>query len=238
MVNSKRSKVWAEFTNVFVNSAHVIIIKDEYKRGRLMRKFDTTVPFDPGFSAISFSFIENIEVAKREFSQLKVSHQKKFWLMKYEPVIVEFIEKSTAFYLGCMLWGSFIHFRFKDSPKAITGNTTDELNTVELKELDCATEAKAILEYIKSFDRDCKYFLGRSAKIAPVIKEILENYVEFAGINNNFIGVKTTNDIKIPNAFTHFEKMTPEQLDELCQNIYSVIDSNKIENLLKISLQS
>lgn len=215
-----------------------ILINVTSELGVYMQKFDTTVPFDPGFSSISFSFSENIQVAKHEFFQLKASHQKKFWLIKYEPVLVEFIEKSTAFYLGCMLWGAFIHFRFSQSPKAITGNTTDELNAAELKELDCASEAKAILEYIKSFERDCKYFLSRSARITPQIIEILENYIEFARINNNFIGVKTTSDIKIPKAFTHFEKMTQEQLDELCENIYSVIESNKIEDLLKIKLEA
>lgn len=199
-----------------------------------MHKFDTTVPFDPGFSAISFSFSENIEVVNREFAQLKANHQKKFWLSKYEPVIVEFIEKSSAFYLGCMLWGSFIHFRYKDDPKQITGNTTENLSEAELKDLDCGVEAKAILEYIKKLDRDCKYFLNRSAKVAPEVKEILDNYVEFACINNNFVGVKTTADIKIPQAFTHLEKMTNEQLDQLCEKIYSVIESNKIEKLFEI----
>lgn len=201
-----------------------------------MHKFDTTVPFDPGFSAISFSFSENILVAQQEFAQLKANHQKKFWLIKYGPVIVEFIEKSSAFYLGCLLWGSFIHFRFKDEPRQISGNTTESLSEQELKELDCAIEAKAILEYIKKFDRDCKYFLSQNAKIAPEINEILENYIEFANINNNFIGIKTTSDIKIPKAFKNIEKMTNEQLDELCEKIYSVIESNKIEKLLEIQL--
>lgn len=201
-----------------------------------MHKFEKIVPFDPGFSSISFSFIENIAVATQEFSQLKANHQKKFWLAKNEPVIVDFINKSSAFYLGCMLWGAFIHFRFKDSPKEISGNTTLELNETQQQELDCASEVKAILEYIKSFDRDCKYFINRGAKITSEIKEILENYIEFASINNNFISTKKTNDIKIPKAYSHFEKMTKEQLDELCEKIYSVIQSNRIEDLLEINL--
>lgn len=201
-----------------------------------MHKFEKTVPFDPGFSSISFSFIENITVATQEFIQLKANHQKKFWLAKYEPVIVDFINKSSAFYLGCMLWGAFIHFRFKDSPKEISGNTTLELSEAQQQELDCAKEARAILEYIKSFDRDCKYFINRSAKIAPQIKEILENYIEFASINNNFISTKMTSDIKIPKAYIHLEKMTEEQLDELCEKIYLVIESKRIEDLLKIKL--
>lgn len=201
-----------------------------------MHEFDNSVPFDPGFSSISFSFTSNIEVANSEFALLKATHQKKFWLTKYEPVIVEFINKSSAFYLGCMLWGAFIHFRFKNNPKEISGNTTLELNEAELQQLDCAQEVKSILEYIKSFDRDCKYFLNHPANIPPEIEGILENYIEFADINNNFIGVKMTSDIKIPKAYSFFENLAQEQLDELCDKIYAVIESNKIEDLLKISL--
>lgn len=198
-----------------------------------MQKFDKTVPFDPGFSNLSFSFIENIKVANQEFAKIKVNHQKKFWLTKFEPVIVEFINKNAAFYLGCILWGAFIHCRFKNEPKEISGNTTKELNEQELQVLDCAQEAKFAIEYIKSFDRDCKYFLNRSAKIPQPVKEIFENYVEFVQINDNFKNTFKTSDVKLPKVVENFEKLTNEQLDELCKEIYSAIDSNKIEKLLK-----
>lgn len=201
-----------------------------------MRDFKKTVPFDPGYSALSFSFMENILIAAHEYNAMKAPHQKKFWLTKSEPSLVEFIEKSTAFYLGCILWGGFIHYKFKDSPKEITGNNTEGLSKQELVELDCASEAKAILEYIQSFDRDCKYFIKRPAKISPKIKEFLNSYIEFAQINNNFIGVNKTSDIKIPKAFVCFEKLTEKELDKLCEEIYSAIDAKKIENLLKIEL--
>lgn len=199
-----------------------------------MKNFDKSVPFDPGFSAISFSFIENIVTANQDFNSLKASHQKKFWLTKFESTLIEFINKSTAFYLGCILWGGFIHYRFKDEPKEISGNNTLGLSEEELQELDCAIEAKAILRYVESFDRDCKYFLKRPAKTPALITEILENYIEFAGINNNFIGINETNDIKIPKAIDHFKNLSDEQLDVLCEKIYSAIESNKIENLLEL----
>lgn len=199
-----------------------------------MKQFKDTVPFDPGYSKISFSFIENIEIAKKEYGSLKANHQKKFWLTKSEPTLVDFINKSAAFYLGCMLWGSFIHYRFKEEPKEISGNNTAGLSEEELQELDCAVEVKSILEYIKSLDRDFKYFINRPAKISPIIKEILESYVEFAKINNNFINVNKTDEVKPPKAFAHFKKLTNKQLDSLCGKIYECIESNKIENLLEI----
>lgn len=199
-----------------------------------MENFDKTVPFDPGFSGISFSFIGNIETAKQDYNSLKANHQKKFWLMKFEPIITEFISKSSAFYLGCILWGGFLHYRFKNSPKEISGNNTFAMSTEELKNLDCAIEAKAVLQYIESFNRDCKYFLNRKAKIPDFISEILNSYIEFAQINNNFININNTKDIKVVKAAEHFKDLSDEQLDNLCKNIYKTIESSKIENLLEL----
>jgi len=199
-----------------------------------MEKFKETIPFDPGFSKISFSFIENIQTANQEFKKLKSNPQKKFWLTKFEPTIIEFINKNTVFYLGCMLWGGFIHYRFKDKPKEISGNNTANLSKEELQELDCAIEVKASLEYIKNFERDCKYFLNRSAKISPLINEILENYIEFAQANDNFKNTYKTSDIKTPKAIEHFQKLTMDELDSLCEKIYSTIESNRLEDLLEI----
>ena len=200
-----------------------------------MKKFENSVPFDPGFSPISFSFIGNIEPILAEYSKLKANHQKKFWLVKNEATIVDFISNSTAFYLGCMLWGAFIHYRFKNSPKLIDGNNTLKLREEDLKDFDCAYEAKVMLEYIKTFNRDCKYFMDRPSKVAENLNEILEDYIDFAKINNNFIGIKRTDEIKIPVKFQKIEKLSDVQLDKLCEKIYTCINSVKISDLFKIS---
>lgn len=196
--------------------------------------FSKSVPFDPGYYKISFSFMEQILILTSTYNQLKVHHQKKFQLTRLEPYILELINKSTAFYLGCILWGGFIHFRFKNDPKEITGNNTQDLSEKELQKLDCGTEAKAILEYIKEHDRDCKYFLGRNAKIPNDIPEILNCYIEFAKTNENFIKTYNTKDIKIPDCIKHFGNLSQNELDELCEKINEAIDSNKIENLLEL----
>lgn len=199
-----------------------------------MKNFDKAVPFDPGYSKISFSFSQHIAHLTSTYNQLRASHQKKFLLTQIESSILDLIEKSAAFYLGCMLWGAFIHYRFKHAPIIIVGNNTIGLSSQELKELDCAAEAKFILEYIQNFDRDCKYLLKRPCKVSPFIKEILTNYIEFAKLNNNFINIKKTDKIKLPQALSHFDDYKNDQLDSLCDKIYSIIDSGKIESLLEI----
>lgn len=199
-----------------------------------MKNFDKTVPFDPGYSKISFSFTQHIGYLTKTYNQLRASHQKKFLLTQIESQALDLIEKSSAFYLGCMLWGAFIHYRFKHAPAEILGNNTTNLSGEELQELDCAAEAKLILQYIENFDKDCKYFLKRPSKVSPLIKEILTNYIEFAKLNNNFININKTNEIKIPQILSHFDNLTNKQLDDLCEKIYTIIDSGKIDALLEI----
>ncbi|MFA7658480.1 MAG: hypothetical protein WCY19_03510 [Candidatus Gastranaerophilaceae bacterium] len=199
-----------------------------------MKKFNKTVPFDPGYSKTSFSFAEQISCLTGAYNKTKAPHQKKFQLNRLEPLILDLINKSVAFYLGCMLWGGFIHERFKREPKEILGNSTKNLSEKELQEIDCSAEAKFIFQYIESFDRDCKYFLKKPANISAFIPEILRSYVEFANINKNFVNINKTDEIKLPGVLSHFGTLTNNQLDALCEKIYEIIDSGKIETLLEL----
>lgn len=199
-----------------------------------MKDVSKSVPFDPGYYTISFSFLEQIYPLIENYNQIKVPHQKKFQLTRIEPLILSLINKSSAFYLGCMLWGGFLNQRFKNPPKEISGNNTLNLSAKELQELDCGAEPKIILEYIKEFDRDCKYFLKRPSTISDFIPEILNSYIEFAKNNENFVKIIYTSDIKLPKELEHFKKLSNSQLDELCEKIYEAIGSNKIEKLLDL----
>lgn len=197
-----------------------------------METFKDKVPFDPGYSAIYVPIIGDIEAFAQEYSKLKASHQKKFWLVKFEPQVINLIEKNSAFYLGCMLWGGFLHFRFPN--KEITGNATANISEEELAKFDCAEEVKIVLNFIKNLDRDCVYLLKRHSKVSKFTREILENYVEFAQENENFIDTKNTNDIKIPEVVEHFKGLSPEKLDELYVKIKNVIATSNSNALLDI----
>jgi len=199
-----------------------------------MTNFENTVPFDPGYSKISFSFLSNIDYVMGDYYQLKNINQKKFKLSQLENSILSMINKSAAFYLGCQLWGGFLSSRFKDSPKEISGNYSANLSGDQIDELDYAIETKYILEFIENFDKDCKYFLKKPAKISKTAVEILKSYNEFAKLNNNFIGIIKTSDIKLPKTLDHFKALTNEQLDSLHEKIMAAIESGKIENLLEI----
>lgn len=199
-----------------------------------MQDFEKNVPFDPGYSKISFSFLSNIDFVMGDYYQLKTPHQKKFKLMQIEKSVRDLIIKSTAFYLGCLLWGGFLSSKFKDDPKEITGNYAEKLTEEEAKEVDYSTETKFILQFVESFEKDCRYHLKKSAQIPSVITEILKNYNEFVQLNSQFRGIKKTSDIKLPKALAHFSKLSEKQTDELYDKIMSTIESGKIEGLLEI----
>ena len=118
-----------------------------------MTNFENTVPFDPGYSKISFSFLSNIDYVMGDYYQLKNINQKKFKLSHLEISILSMISKSAAFYLGCQLWGGFLSSKFKDGPKEISGNYSANLSGAEIDELDYAIETKYILEFIENFGR-------------------------------------------------------------------------------------
>lgn len=199
-----------------------------------MQNFDKSVPFDPGYSAIAFAFMNEIDYLTQKFCSVRNPNQKRFELARIEKTLVDIINKSSAFYLGCMLWGGFLHSRFKDSPKPIEGNHADDMTEEEKQNADCAFEVKSLLDFIKTFDRDCKYFLKHPAKIEAKTIEILESYIEFAQINNNFIETKLTSDVMIPKNLAHFDSLSAQDLDRLCEKIYNIIDSKDIEKLLEI----
>jgi len=199
-----------------------------------MERFKDNVPFDPGYTVISFSFIENISYLTQDYETSKAPHQRKFKLSQLEPKILELIIKSTAFYLGCMLWGGFIHCKFKNEPKEITGNHTQKLSEEEKKALNCAEETEFTLKYIEKFDRDLKYFLKKSANLPAILNKILKSYKEFAELNQNFVNISKTSDIKLPKVLEHFKDLTDGQLDELYSKIMEAIDSRKIEKLLEV----
>src|SRR5574344_198982 len=199
-----------------------------------MQKFNKTVPFDPGYKVLSFPFMGSVDMLNQQFSALKANHQKKFWLIKNEYKIVDFIRKNTAIYLGCMLWGAFLAYRFKKNPIEIVGNNTVGLSKEALQNLDCASEVKFALEYIKLLERDMKYYVGKSFKIDNIIPEILENYIEFNEINDNFKEIKFTNQVLLPKRFEHFSNFSENDLDILCEKIFDAISHVSHEDILNL----
>mgnify|MGYP004537875419 FL=1 len=176
-----------------------------------------TVAFDPGYAKNISSFINNIEYIYAEINKFKNLGQKKFKFKTYYPQILALIEQNIAFYLGCLLWATYV-----SSQKGckLTGNNCLGLEYNEDIELE---EVNYIIEFIKHFNKDTKYYLNIPFEIESYKMNILETYKDFARLNKGFVDSKTSDDIKLPN-----QLKTPDENG--IQTIFDTITKDVVPN--------
>jgi hypothetical protein len=199
-----------------------------------MVNFEKSVPFDPGFGPNVYDIAENVQAVAFEISKYKSPHQKKFQFSRFEPVLVNLINNNAGFYLGCILWGAYIHFRFKDNPKEISDNAYLDISDEEIININFTQNIDFIINYLPKFNKDCKYFLGKPSRVDKDLIKILENYREFVLLNNGFLRTTDTSNIKIPKDYNYLETMSSEELDLLYNKIEAVIKTGKLEDILNL----
>jgi len=197
-------------------------------------QIDNKVPFDPGFSEFSVNVPDEAMLILDEISKLKQLHKKKYEFQKLEINLTPLIKNCAAIYLGCILWGSYLHNRYKADPKEISGNVIKEMSEDQRGNIDYDGEINLIIELINRLDRDSKYYLKKPGKISRDVISYLEAYREFCRLNKNFTELNCTDGIKLPETTAHFENYDEQKLDELKDLIENIINSKKIENLLEI----
>ncbi len=192
---------------------------------------DEKVSFDPGFSEFSIRFPVEIPQILSEIAELKSLHRKKFEFQRIEARLIPIIKSSAYIYLGCILWGSYLHYRYRENPREITGNIAKETEAPP----DYVKEMDFVLNALEELDGASKYYLRRPSGIGSNINGYFRAYREFVDLNNGFTTMETTSDIKIPEGFRYFESYTDEALEELREKIYKIINSGKIESLAGLS---
>lgn len=151
-----------------------------------------TVAFDPGYGQHLTSFINNIEYMYSEVNKFKNLGQKRFKFKTFYPQILTLIEQNIAFYLGCMLWATYV---VSQKGCELTGNHClgQEYNEeLELQEINYMSE------FVKWFGKDTKYYLNIGYELDKEKQEIIDIYKEFAKMNEGFVNAKTADDIKLP----------------------------------------
>lgn len=180
--------------------------------------------FDPGFFTCLTSFPSNIELLYSELNSVKNFAQKKIqFLMTYKRVN-DLLNAHTGFYAGCMFWGAYL--KTLGSEK-IENNPF--LNQEYNKELSLS-ELNYMLDFIKKFDRDTKYYMGKPFKFDEKKMHILETYIEFLDLNKGFSNVDTTDKIQLTGKLTELSK---EEIEKIEQKIQDVIHTGKVEELLE-----
>lgn len=171
---------------------------------------ENTVLFDPGYGKYLSSFIANINVTYSNMAKFKNINQRKFLFQKIYSQIVDIINQNSAFYLGCLLWATYVH---SIKGAELSGNLCLGGEYDEDKELQ---ELKFMIEFIKSFSRDTKYYLNKEYSFPEYKMDVLNIYIEFSKLNKGFVSSKSSDDIKLP---TILKTPTKENI----QKIYDVI---------------
>lgn len=191
------------------------------------------VPFDPGYSDIAVEFPTEVNDFLDEIATLKQNHQKKFAFVNLENQIVPLVKNSAAFYAGCVVWGSYLFWKYKEDPREIEGNNVLSLSEEDKDKFAGNQPVDFILDFIDGFDKSAKYYLKRSSRIPRDCVKYFEVYKKFAELNNYFKNLKYTNEIKLPEETAHFENYDEQKLEKIKDKIYEVINSGKLETLLE-----
>lgn len=159
------------------------------------------VPFDPGIAQFAPCFSQEVEYYMSQVLATKAVHQRKFKFQIVQPQIFASFEKIVGFYSGCLLWAYFIKNSEKGAEKEITGNNFFGRDVLNSEDFDFLYEIDFLINYFEKYQKDVKFFLGKTVQLDENWLIIAKTYREFLELNNNFVQTKTTNDLKIPEQF-------------------------------------
>ena len=188
--------------------------------------FDNGAQFDPGFVQHMSAFVPNIEYVYAGLNRLKNFTLKKNQFKMYYPKIQSLLKNYLGFYLGCILWATYISHL---DEKPILNNLCFG---GEYSEKETLSEVDFIMDYIEQLKKDVKYYTGQDFTIDENSINILNAYREFLIANKGFVETKTTKDIKLP---TNLKTPSDKDLEEILSGIEKVIDNGKLYELFPLA---
>lgn len=185
----------------------------------------TNALFDPGFSKLLLSsFSYNIELLYIDLNRVKNFGQKKTQFILTFQKGKSLFDIYLGFYLGCMLWGACL--KSMGSEK-IEGNPFIDK---EYKREDSLEEINYMKDFVKRFDRDSKYYLGKPFKVDENKLKVLDLYEQFIDGNGGFVNTDTTDKIQLVGKLN---ELSEQDVKDIYEKIQEVINSNKLEDLLE-----
>ena len=183
------------------------------------------VQFDPGFIQHMSAFEPNIEYVYRSLNSCRNFNQKKMQFKMFYPKIQSLLKNYLGFYLGCILWAVYIKSL---GEKPITGNLC---YGGEFSENETLEEVDFIKSYIEQLKKDTKYYLNQNFLIDEESLKVLDVYREFLKVNEGFVKVQTTTDVKLPESL---KTPTSDDLQEILAEIENVIENGKLHELFRL----
>lgn len=184
--------------------------------------------FDPGYSQYLMPFSQNIDAAYNVLLSIKLPKQRKFKFQMLYPQLLKLLEHTVSFYLGCLLWASFISKNFQNQPKNILDNAYFEKSVDEEQML---FDVNYAIKYIEKLKKDCQYYLGKNCNIPDEWGQVLAVYKNFLTMNNFLVNAKTTADIILPNCI---KDLSQSELETILKTIEQVVSTGKLKDLFRI----
>ena len=180
--------------------------------------------FDPGFSKLLLSsFSYNIEILYIDLNRVKNFGQRKTQFILTFQKGKSLFDVYLGFYLGCMLWGACL--KAMGSEK-IEGNP---FIGGEYKREQSLEEINYMRDFVKKFDKDSKYYLGKPFKVDENKLKILDLYEQFIDLNGGFVNTDTTDKIQLAGKLN---ELSETEIEDINEKIQDVITNNKLEDLL------
>lgn len=181
--------------------------------------------FDPGYSQHLVSLIFSLEDMYGDINKFKNLGQKKFRFKQYYPGIVKLLRQNTAFYLGCLLWATYL----------VNQEEGDIANNYclgkEYNEQQSLIELDFLIKFSQTFSKDTKYYMGTDFKFPEEDAGMLGTYRAFAVMNEGFVNIKKTTDLKLPE---DIKKPSKEELETIKTTIDKVVSTGDFDLLFEI----
>lgn len=181
-----------------------------------------TVLFDPGYTPLVMDSIGQIGYTYYMFSALQNPRIKKINYPNVYKKLTSLLKTNAAFYLGCMLWASYIK-TIKNAE--LEGN---KLLGEEASEEEYTNEINFLIDFVeKQLPRDSKYYLNKPYTPDSRYLPILKAYKDFLILNKGFVNCSNTNQIVMPKYLK-----TPSDTEQLYKTIQEALKEKNIESLL------
>ena len=177
--------------------------------------------FDPGFAPYILAFQGTVNYLYMDINKFKNFSQKKLQFRKYYKKILDVFNNNLGFYIGCMMWAAYIRTEKEQdllNNHCLGGRYNEEENTIE---------TDYMINFVRLFPKDMKYYLGETFEFDSKINKILSAYKEFLIINKGFVNSHKTTDILLP------EGLKTEDAETFKELIDKVILSKDLSNFIE-----
>ena len=178
------------------------------------------IEFDPGFGPYIMALQGTIEYLYNDINRYKNFSQRKMKFRQYYKKILEVFNNNLGFYIGCLMWASYIK---KQSKQKILNN---HCFGKEFNKEDNTAETDYMIKFVELFPKDMKYFIGQDFKFDDITNKILYTYKEFLDINMGFVNSEYNTDIKLP------DSINQEKAPEYKEKIDNAINEKNLSKLL------